>query len=179
MGKITSPLSAFTYFAKSHPGDICGTNGLPLTPNSIVILGRSQILKTIKHENLCEYLDIIRSKHGKPFVIKLKIIKLLRFIPFQFIERTIIVSEYIGTPLSEKPVHSYDDILKIFYQIANGLSHIESLDFTMHTLEPKNVLIDELGNVKLFNYGMFYQTNQGEFVTFPIGLVSFYLVQFY
>lgn len=86
-------------------------------------------------------------------------------------ERTIVVSEYIGKPLSEQSVHTYDDILKIFYQIANGLNHIETLDFTMHTLEPKNVLVDELGNVKLFNYGLFYQTNQGEYVTFPIGLV--------
>lgn len=57
-------MCAFTFFAKSHPGDVCGSNGLPLTANSIVILGRSQILKSIKHDNLCEYLDIIRSKHG-------------------------------------------------------------------------------------------------------------------
>lgn len=62
---MTSTMAAFTFFAKSHPGDICGSNGLPLTPNSIVILGRSQFLKSIKHENLCEYLDIIRSKHGE------------------------------------------------------------------------------------------------------------------
>lgn len=62
---MTSPMAAFTYFAKSHPGDTCGSNGLPLTPNSIVILGRSQFLKSIRHENLCEYLDIVRSKHGK------------------------------------------------------------------------------------------------------------------
>lgn len=59
-----SLMSAFTYFAKSHSGDLCGSNGLPLTPNSIVILGRSQFLKSIKHDNLCEYFDIIRSKHG-------------------------------------------------------------------------------------------------------------------
>lgn len=66
-----SLMSAFTYFAKSHPGDLCGSNGLPLTPNSIVILGRSQFLKSIKHDNLCEYLDIIRSKHGLYFLIHL------------------------------------------------------------------------------------------------------------
>lgn len=74
--------------------------------------------------------------------------------------------------MSEQPVHSYDHVLKIFYQIANGLNHLDTLDITMQTLEPKNVLIDELGNVKLFNYGMYYQTNQGEYVTFPIGFVS-------
>lgn len=62
---MASPIAAFTYFSKLHPGEICGSNGLPLTPNSIVILGRSQFLKSIKHENLCEYLDIIRSKHGE------------------------------------------------------------------------------------------------------------------
>lgn len=65
--KIMVKIAAFTYFAKSHPwlNEKCGSNGLPLTPNSIVILGRSQFLKSIQHENLCEYLDIIRSKHGK------------------------------------------------------------------------------------------------------------------
>lgn len=36
-------------------------------------------------------------------------------------------------------------------------------------LEPKNVLVDELNNVKLFNYGMFHQTNGGDYVAFPIG----------
>lgn len=166
---MTSPMAAFTYFAKSHPGDTCGSNGLPLTPNSIVILGRSQFLKSIRHENLCEYLDIVRSKHGKLKITTCMSNQTIEINYFQLIERTIIVSEYIGKPLNEQSVHSYDAILKIFYQIANGLNHIEELDFTMHTLEPKNVLIDELGNVKLFNYGMYYQTNQGEYVTFPIG----------
>lgn len=66
-----SSMAAFTYFAKSHAGDTCGSNGLPLTPNSIVILGRSQFLKSIKHDNLCEYLDIVRSKHGKHYNITL------------------------------------------------------------------------------------------------------------
>lgn len=73
--------------------------------------------------------------------------------------------------MSEQTIHSYDDVLRIFYQIANGLNHLGNLNMTMHTLEPKNVLIDELGNVKLFNYGMYYQTNQGDYVTFPIGFV--------
>lgn len=65
VSKVNSNLSAITFFAKSHPGDVCGSNGLPLTPNSIAILGRSQKLKAIKHPNLCEYLDFIRAKHGK------------------------------------------------------------------------------------------------------------------
>ena len=53
-----------TFFARSHPAELCGSNGLPLTPNSITILGKAQFLKKIKHPNLSLYLDIIRSKHG-------------------------------------------------------------------------------------------------------------------
>ena len=59
-----------TFLAAVHPTDTCGTNGLPLTPNSIVIYGRFQKLKTLHHPNLCEYLDIIRGKHGKVFKIR-------------------------------------------------------------------------------------------------------------
>lgn len=54
-----------TFFARSHPNDKCGANGLPLTPNSIKILGRFEHLKTISHENLCQYIDIQRGKHGE------------------------------------------------------------------------------------------------------------------
>lgn len=56
---------AITFFAREHTGDTCGSNGLPLTPNSIIIVGKAQILKTIKHPYLCQYLDIVRGKHGK------------------------------------------------------------------------------------------------------------------
>lgn len=54
-----------TFFARPHESDTCGTNGLPLTPNSITIYGKAQMLKAIDHPNLCRYLDVIRSKHGK------------------------------------------------------------------------------------------------------------------
>lgn len=60
-----SKLSALTFFAKSWENDLCGLNGLPLTPNSISILGRFQFLKSIKHQNLAEYIDVLRGKHGK------------------------------------------------------------------------------------------------------------------
>jgi len=53
-----------TFFARSHPNDKCGANGLPLTPNSIKILGRFQKLKTFDHPNICKYIDIIKDKHG-------------------------------------------------------------------------------------------------------------------
>ena len=49
-----------TFFASSHPNDKCGSNGLPLTPNSIKIYGRLQKLKGIDHPLLAKYVDVQR-----------------------------------------------------------------------------------------------------------------------
>lgn len=90
---------------------------------------------------------------------------------YAFAERTIIVSEYVGCSLNERQVTDSGSILRIFYQVANGLSRIDELGFAAQNLEPRNVLVSGDGNVnvKLYNYGMFHQTNQGEYVAFPIG----------
>jgi hypothetical protein len=61
---VGTHFGGLTFFARSHPGELCGSNGLPLTPNSITIYGRAQLLKMICHPYLCSYLDIIRGKHG-------------------------------------------------------------------------------------------------------------------
>uniref|UniRef100_A0AAF5DJ37 Rab-GAP TBC domain-containing protein n=1 Tax=Strongyloides stercoralis TaxID=6248 RepID=A0AAF5DJ37_STRER len=46
--------------------DYCRTcvNGLPVTPSSIRLLGRFQKLLTIKHNNLCQYIELIRSQNS-------------------------------------------------------------------------------------------------------------------
>lgn len=97
------------------------------------------------------------------------IIFLVLTLALNTIERTIVVSEYFGAPLKERNIRDDKNILKIFYQVAAGLDHINGLDFSMQNLEPKNVLVDSTHNVKIFNYGMYHQTNRGEYVTFPIG----------
>lgn len=78
-------LGASTFFASPLPHDVCGSNGLPLTPNSIKILGRFQILKTIAHPRLCQYVDITRGKHGMPlffFIDQMLTMYLLRSTQF-------------------------------------------------------------------------------------------------
>ena len=60
-----SQIAAWTFLAASHPHESCGINGLPLTPNSVRILGKFQFLLSLDHPNLCKYLDLIRGKHGK------------------------------------------------------------------------------------------------------------------
>nr|CAH7737912.1 unnamed protein product [Callosobruchus chinensis] len=139
---------AITFFAKQHKDDVCGSNGLPLTPNSIIIYGKAQILKTIVNPYLCRYLDIIRGKH----------------------ERTIVVSQYCGKALSsliEKTEFSIDDIRRIAYQILQGLMELHSRNIVHHNLSSENILIEN-GNIKLFNYGLYYMTDNGKLVSFPV-----------
>ena len=61
----SSSLGVFSFFASSHSSEQCGSNGLPLTPNSIRMLGRFQRLKSTNHAHLCQYVDIVRAKNGE------------------------------------------------------------------------------------------------------------------
>ncbi|KAH9639898.1 hypothetical protein HF086_015403 [Spodoptera exigua] len=141
--------AACTYFAKNHPGEMCGSNGLPLTPSSITILGRAQRLLTIEHPNLCTYLDVIRGKH----------------------ERIIVVAEVIGKSLKEcTSKFSYQEIINIAKQVAISMKFLHEQDITHRTLSDDNILIDNEGRVKLFNYGLYYMTDGGSEVSFPLGL---------
>ncbi|XP_016948548.1 TBC domain-containing protein kinase-like protein [Drosophila biarmipes] len=151
-----SRLCAVTFFAKLHPGDVCGSNGLPLTPNSIAILGRAQKLKELQDDHLCQYLDVIRGKH----------------------ERTIVVSEYLGLSLEDyakrHPPLAIAQILRIFYQVACGINVLSQHHLVAHNLEPKHVLISSDGlRVKLFNYGLHHMTKGGAYVPFPIGNIRY------
>lgn len=58
-------LGAFTFHAKQHRAEECDSKGLPLTLNSIVIAGRFQGLKDLRHPNLCAYLDLTKAKNGE------------------------------------------------------------------------------------------------------------------
>ncbi|XP_061379002.1 TBC domain-containing protein kinase-like protein [Danaus plexippus] len=145
--------AASTFFAKNHPGETCGSNGLPLTPSSITILGRSQRLLQIEHPNLCTYLDIIRGKH----------------------ERIIVVAEVIGKALADYTTKfSYEEIINIATQIACGMKLLHDGDIIHRTLSDDNILLDSNGRVKLFHYGMFYMTNEGKEVPFPLGLPRYF-----
>ncbi|KAG5897208.1 hypothetical protein JTB14_022559 [Gonioctena quinquepunctata] len=139
---------AITFFAKQHKEDTCGSNGLPLTPNSIIIYGRAQVLKSIKTPYLCQYLDIIRGKH----------------------ERTIVVSQYCGTPLSnliEKQNFGLDDIKRISYQLLQGLQELHRRNIVHRNLSSENILLQN-DSIKLFNYGLYHLTDNGKLVSFPI-----------
>ena len=57
-------LGLLTFCAANHPVESCGSNGLPLTPNSIQILGKFHSLAQLEHPNICSYVEISRIQHG-------------------------------------------------------------------------------------------------------------------
>uniref|UniRef100_A0A8C9X4K1 TBC domain-containing protein kinase-like protein n=1 Tax=Sander lucioperca TaxID=283035 RepID=A0A8C9X4K1_SANLU len=148
-------LGAFTFFASALPHDVCGSNGLPLTPNSIKILGRFQILKTITHPRLCQYVDISRGKH----------------------ERLIVVAEHFESSLSDfqkqGKTASPETVLQIAYEVLEGLEFMNKHGMVHRALSAHNVLMDCKGNVKLAKFGLYHMTDHGADVDFPIGYVFF------
>uniref|UniRef100_A0A8C5GHT9 TBC domain-containing protein kinase-like protein n=1 Tax=Gouania willdenowi TaxID=441366 RepID=A0A8C5GHT9_GOUWI len=148
-------LGAFTFFASALPHDVCGSNGLPLTPNSIKILGRFQILKTITHPRLCQYVDISRGKH----------------------ERLIVVAEHFERSLSgfqkQGKAASSEKMLQIGYEVLEGLEFMNKHGLVHRALSAHNVLLDCKGNVKLAKFGLYHMTDHGADVDFPIGYPSY------
>uniref|UniRef100_A0A8C9F9N9 TBC1 domain containing kinase n=1 Tax=Pavo cristatus TaxID=9049 RepID=A0A8C9F9N9_PAVCR len=148
-------MGASTFFASALPHDVCGSNGLPLTPNSIKILGRFQILKTITHPRLCQYVDITRGKH----------------------ERLVVAAEHCENSLEDllregKPVSS-SRILCIAYEVLQGLQYMNKHGMVHRALSPRNILLDRKGHVKLAKFGLYHMTAQGVDVDFPIGYPSY------
>ncbi|XP_056422015.1 TBC domain-containing protein kinase-like protein [Hyla sarda] len=148
-------LGAFTFFASALPHDVCGSNGLPLTPNSIKILGRFQILKTIVHPRLCQYVDISRGKH----------------------ERLVVVAEHYEKSLEDllqgrKPVSPLK-ILHIAFEALQGLEYLNCHRIVHRALSPHNILLDGEGHIKMAKFGLYYITDHGADVDFPIGYPSY------
>ena len=86
------------------------------------------------------------------------------------------MTEYFGTALNWKQIPSinrHETLLKILYQTASGLNHIHQQKMVNHNLEPCNILVDNLFNVKLYNYGLYHMTGCGDFVPFPISDIKY------
>ena len=61
-------ISLSSLVASRHPVESCRQNGLPLTPNSIAVLGQAQALKSLSHPHLCSVLDVQRVKGERVIV---------------------------------------------------------------------------------------------------------------
>lgn len=149
-------LGASTFFASAHPSESCGSNGLPLTPNSIRIYGRAQALGLINHPHLCAYVDIHRGKH----------------------ERIMVIQEYYRMNLrmaAEKyeQFRNQNGLAQVAHQVIQGLVYLNNFGTVNCSLSPDNILIDPWGKAKLYNYGLYYMTEAGTAVSFPLGVVQY------
>lgn len=88
-----------------------------------------------------------------------------------FVERIVVVAEYNGDPLNNKENLNIDEIMKITFQCLLGLQHMNKLNLVHRHLNPENILINKSGNVQLYNFGLYYMTDSGKNVSFPIGYV--------
>lgn len=80
------------------------------------------------------------------------------------------VAEVIGKPLKEFTTKfSFDEITNIAKQVAEALRFLHDQDITHRTLSQDNILMDNCGRIKLFNYGLYYMTGGGGEVSFPLG----------
>ncbi|CAM2700891.1 unnamed protein product [Rotaria socialis] len=145
-------LGVNTFVASSHANDQCGANGLPLTPNSIIIIGRFQYLKTIEHPNLCRYIDIRKGTH----------------------ERLLVISEHyersFESLINENQLLSVEQMQQWSHQILYSLIYLQEKQLHARNLSLKNIRLTQSDQiVKIQNYGLWHMTQYATCVSFPVG----------
>ena len=136
---------ALTSFVASQlPAESCGLNGLPLTPNSIHVLGNAQLLKSLKHPHLCSYLDFKRGQQ----------------------DRIVCVSEHYAKSLKDEEPQP-GGLVEVAIQVLKALDYLEAQNITVMNLGSESILQQE-DKWKLFNYGLGHMTDYGRLVGFPL-----------
>lgn len=79
------------------------------------------------------------------------------------------MSEYFHQTLSDQGKLSLEDIVKFMRQILSALQYLHEKSIVTRCLAPDNILITDDGDIKLFNFGLYYMTHGGKSVSFPIG----------
>ena len=148
-----SDIGILSFFATNTLINRGPANGISLVPTSINIVGRFEMVRFIKHPNLCQYIRIQRCKNN----------------------RMLIVSECYKKNLENRDVlreFSSDLALvrRLAYSVIAGLNHFNELGFINRNVSSQNVHITKNGEIKLSNFGMYYVTEYGEYVKFPIGI---------
>lgn len=148
-------LGLLSFLARVYPNDKCGSNGLPLTPNSIRIYGKFQYLKTLTNKYLCRYVDIQRGNNERLFVISEHYsLNLNQLLNDTYIYNLIIANNTILT--------------KWVYQLLRAFICLHNHSITNRFVHLKYVCVTPGGNIKLSNYGLFYMTEYGYCVDFPM-----------
>ncbi|KAK5576627.1 hypothetical protein RB653_007771 [Dictyostelium firmibasis] len=121
------------------------------------ILSRSRYLSSLSHENLAEFIAAEPSqKHHDQMLIVSEDYK-------NSLEKQIEIQAKKQSPISSNTIGRYA------YQILKALSYLHSQDLTHRSLSLDNIKLDDNNQIKLTNYGLYYLSDHGENVSFPIG----------
>ncbi|CAG8617058.1 3661_t:CDS:10 [Paraglomus brasilianum] len=122
------------------------------------IFGRFQYLKTLYYPNICEYVDIVKGKHDRMFVI------------FEYHNCNVGDLYNIDNKGNAHVTRVEVETLRQWaFQILKALSYLNDRNIIHHNLAPQNIVLASGSYVKLADYGMYYMTNNGADVDFPIG----------
>ncbi|CAI5454432.1 unnamed protein product [Caenorhabditis angaria] len=137
---------AFIIRSVEEGGRTCA-NGLPLVPPNVRMLGRFQHMKALRHENLCQYLDLFRCSLAKNLVI--------------------IVSEHHLSNLQQlcKNTNLTSlEVIDLSLQIAKGLEYLHEQGYVHGNLDISNIEVFQIKPIKirLASYALSYLTDFGE-----------------
>ncbi|CAD6187272.1 unnamed protein product [Caenorhabditis auriculariae] len=119
-------------------------NGLPFVSPAIRMLGRFQKLKSLKHDNLCACLDLIRCRSASNLVIVITEVHSTR------------LCDILNNSFSPKVIQNFG------YQIADALYYLHSQNILHSNLSLSNIIVlDDGKRLRLSNYGTSFVANYG------------------
>ncbi|KAF9575269.1 hypothetical protein EC968_003621 [Mortierella alpina] len=131
-----------------------------VTPPTSYIFGQCQFLKSLSHPMLCEYLDVIKGKRDRLFVVQEHYTSSLASIRS--------AQEHDSQETAPKG-QSLAQIRSWAAQILDGLEYLNTHGLVHRSLTLANTLLTSDGLIKLSNYGLFNMTQGGTLVQFSIG----------
>lgn len=117
-----------------------------------IIVGRFQVLKSLRHAHLVPYYDIIKRKQERLFIIS------------EAYERT------LQDELNQRLISPDEGtIRRLMFQMLDALVYLESYGIYHKNLSLKNIYVDSKFNIKFSDYGIGYMTDYGRLANFVIG----------
>eukprot|EP00056_Hartaetosiga_gracilis_P011706 m.178631 g.178631 ORF g.178631 m.178631 type:complete len:951 (+) comp13559_c1_seq15:40-2892(+) len=143
-------LGVTSFYAAPHPTDKCGPRGLPLTPNSVRVLGNMQKIMSLSHPSLVEY---VTAEVGTG-------------------ERVFLVAEHYDETVADlihnDPQDNRDGVVKMLYEVLNGLVYLHRNKIVCRSISPEHIELTDSMKPKLSQYALFTCTDCGAAVSFPI-----------
>eukprot|EP00055_Hartaetosiga_balthica_P011813 m.55224 g.55224 ORF g.55224 m.55224 type:complete len:927 (-) comp7744_c0_seq4:48-2828(-) len=144
-------LGVTSFYAAPHPTDKCGPRGLPLTPNSVRVLGNMQRIMNLSHTSITEYIKAEIGTGERVFLVEENY--------------KITVSDLIKDDPDKKL--NYVMVVSVLSNILDGLIYLHKQKIICRSISPENIQLTENMKAKLSHYALFTCTDCGAAVSFP------------